>query len=136
MSSGGASKTLDDLLVVLLEDDAEAPEPVTDDEDRAAIKAMVKETNTLIEKLHAERTMRRLAEAEAARQKRVQVRPVRGYEGPLPSKEQLVSELRIVMQAAGQESAFHAMKFQDAGPEDIAEMIASVKHLLKGGKEE
>jgi hypothetical protein len=132
MSDGGASKTLDDLLTVLLEDDGSEGRPKLDTSEQAEMKAMVKETNALIERLHRERTMRRLAEAEEERRKRTRARPVKAYDGPLPSKEQLVSELRTLMQAAGQGSAFHAMKFQEATPEDIAEMISSVRHLLEG----
>jgi hypothetical protein len=75
--------------------------------------------------------MRRLAEAEKARTQRALANPIGRQDGPLPSKEQLVAELRILMQTAGREAAFHAMKFQDAGPEDIAEMIASLRHLLE-----
>lgn len=135
MSDGGASKTLDDLLTVLLEDDASEEKARLEASGLAEMKAMVKGTNALVERLHRERTMRRLEEAEELRRSRAQARPVQAYEGPLPSKEQLVIELRTLMQAAGQGAAFHAMKFQDAGPEDIAEMIASVKHLLEGKKE-
>ena len=137
MSDGSASKTLDDLLTILLEKDAVEGKASLDASEQAEMKAMVKETTALIERLHRDRTLRRLKEAEEMRKRKSQARPVKAYEGPLPSKEQLVAELRTLMQAAGQESssAFHAMKFQDAGPEDIAEMIASVKHLLEGKEE-
>ena len=133
MTDGKASKTLDDLLAVLLEDDDSGE--VRDPQAEAELNAMVKETAALIEQLHADRAVRRFAEAEATRRQRELARPVKDYGAPLPSKEQLVAELRAVMKAAGQEAAFHALKFQDAGPEDIAEMIASAKHLLEGNDE-
>lgn len=135
MTDGGASKTLDDLLTVLLEEDTSDDRSGLDANELAEMKKMVTGTNVLIDRLHRERTMRRLEEAEHIRKRKAQARPVKAYEGSLPSKEQLVAELRTVMQAAGQGSAFHAMKFQDAGPEDVAEMIASVKHLLEHKEE-
>jgi hypothetical protein len=131
MSDGRASKTLDDLLAVLLEDTGTEPAAAVDAIAPAEMKAMVADTSALIERLHRERTMRRLAEAEQARTQRALANPIGRQDGPLPSKEQLVAELRILMQTAGREAAFHAMKFQDAGPEDIAEMIASLRHLLE-----
>jgi hypothetical protein len=131
MSNDGASKTLDDLLAILVEED-DTESTGLDAKKQAEMKAMVTETTALIEKLHRERTMRRLAKVEESRKKQAEGRPVKAYEGPLPSMEQLVAELRTVMHAAGQSAAFHAMKFQDARPEDVAEMIASVKHLLEG----
>jgi hypothetical protein len=127
MSDGGASKTLDDLLTAMLEEDDDN-EPA--ELNPAEMKAMVKETTDLIERLHLERTQRRLAAHEQSRKKRAAA--IEGYGGPLPSKEQLIVELRGLMQSAGQEARFHAMKFRDAGPEDLAEMIASMRHLLKG----
>ena len=67
MSDGRASKTLDDLLAVLLEDDAIDGPGMVDAEAKAEMKAMVDETSALIEKLHRERTTRRLAAVEEAR---------------------------------------------------------------------
>jgi hypothetical protein len=131
MNDGGASKTLDDLLAILVSDD-DTEATALDAKKPTEMKAMVNETSALIEKLHHERTIRRLAKVEESRKKQAQARPTTAYEGPLPSMEQLVAELQTVMLAAGQSAAFHAMKFQDARPEDIAEMIASVKHLLEG----
>jgi hypothetical protein len=127
-----ASKTLDDLLTVLLDDSGAETAVEVDAAVQTEMKAMVASTSALIDKLHRERTMRRLAEAEQARMHRAVSNPLRGREGPLPSKEQLVAELCSLVQAAGREAAFHALKFQDARPEDIAEMITSLKHLLEG----
>src|SRR4051794_26872361 len=110
MGDEDASKKLDHLLTSLLEDDASKDEAKLDANEQAEMKAMVKTTNALIEKLHRERTMRRLAEAEMARRAKAQARPVKAYEGPLPSKEQLIGELRTLMQAAGKGAASHAMK--------------------------
>jgi hypothetical protein len=132
MSKARASKTLDDLLTVILEDTGSEVALGAETTAPAEMKAMVANTSALIERLHRERTMRRLAEAEQARTQRANAAPVKRYEGPLPSKEQLVAELRTLMQSAGRDASFHAMKFQDARPEDIAEMIASLKHLLEG----
>jgi hypothetical protein len=135
MSDGRASKVLDDLLAVLLEDAGPDKAFASDPSAQAEMKAIVVETSALIAKLHRERTMRRLAEAEQERRRRALARPVKTREEPLPSKEQLIAELRGLMQAAGREAAFHAMKFQDSGAEDIAEMIASLRHLLEGKDE-
>jgi hypothetical protein len=128
--SDGASKTLDSLVTALLEDDDAEGEQLSASE-QAQMKAMVQTTSALIAKLHRERTTRRLAGAENARRKAAQAHPARVYRSPLPSKELLLSELRTLMIAGGREAAFHAMKYQDAGPEDLAEMIASVKLLLE-----
>jgi hypothetical protein len=128
--SDDASKTLDSLLTVLLEDDDAETGRELSASAEAEMKAMVKTTSALIEKLHRERTMRRLAAAEDTRRKAAQAHPAKENQGPLPSREQLLSDLRTLMVAAGQ-GAFHAMKYQDAGPEDIAEMIASLRLLLE-----
>lgn len=128
--AGGSRRSIDGLLDSLEE------EPIDEQDGRESCAALgidvegfAKETLALVKALEREERQRRFAEADARRLQETAALPTAGN-SPLPSSAEMIATLRSLMAQAGPELSFHAMKFEEARPEELAEMIASVKHLL------
>lgn len=124
-------KTAAELLMLALDD-----EPTTDEDGREAVKrlgvdvgAWAASIRSSVSQADKEKRRDRFAAADAARRAELD-RLSSKASMPSGALGELRETLKDLLARAPQGAAVHALKFEEATAEELAEMIRSVQHLL------